>query len=225
MRTLFDQLAKAILGALLRPVVTVDTAREIRGHVQIADLRVEPDPAHAAELARLGVLGRMLESGPCLIEPFSRAPGRTFRRALDELLGQQSWARRLLEPVLVAFRREMPQDQMSLWEDEDMEALRHFEAVYADWEKRVKDEARKEGLEEGRKKGLEAGREAGCEAGLEAGLRQGERKGLVESIEMLCDAFGLPLSDERRARLASSDIEQLKAMVAAISTTRRWPES
>jgi len=317
MRTKYDQLVKAIFGALLRPVVAADTAREIPGQVQIADLWVEPDPARADEFARLGALGRMLESGPCLIEPFSRAPrideirgcileqytldhhqvreasaadrsrpafpvlwviaagrpdtvieamalgemegwpagfwqrrpfdafhlvvarelpetpetlflrllarGPTFRKALDELFSGKNWARAVLEPVLVAFRREMPQD---LGEDEeDMEALRHFEAVYADWERRVKDEARKEGRKAGRKAGRKEGRKKGLEKGRDEGLRQGERLGLLESIEMLCNAFELELSDDRRAQLEASDTDQLKSLFVTISTTRDWPAS
>ncbi|MCG8420646.1 MAG: hypothetical protein MJE77_22230 [Proteobacteria bacterium] len=285
MRNRFDQLAKAILGALLRPVAPVETGREIPGQVQIADLWVEPDgEEHAEVLERLGVLGRMIGLGPCLIEPFSQAPrvkdirscirkqytldhhlvreadredrpepefpilyvissgkpetiidkmelckidgwpvgfwqgrefdafylvvarllpetpdtlflrllgrGITFREAVRELVTdpEHAWARRLLEPVLVAFRREIPQDSM---EEEDMKALRELEAVYADWEQRVKEE--------------------------------GERIGLVESIEMLCAAFNIELSEERRELLAGCDIARLKEVFAAVSTSRGWP--
>ena len=74
MRNKFDQLAKAILAILLRHVANVETSREIPGHVEIADLWVEPDDEHASVLARLGLLGRMIELGPCLLEPFSQAP-------------------------------------------------------------------------------------------------------------------------------------------------------
>ena len=73
-----------------------------------------------------------------------------------------------------------------------MQALRELEAVYAEWEKQVKDEAR--------------------------------RAVLIESVEMLCDAFELELSDERRDHLASLGIPELKELFAVLSKTRRWPE-
>jgi hypothetical protein len=75
MRNRFDQLAKRIMKTLLRTVAQVDVGREVPGFALVADLWVEPDSAAAPELAQRGVLGRMLAMGPCLVEPFSRAPG------------------------------------------------------------------------------------------------------------------------------------------------------
>ena len=78
----FDQLAKSILAALLRLVATVETAREIStpvdprygGHVLIADVWAEPNDLTTSYLEQLGVLGRMVGLGACLIEPFSQPP-------------------------------------------------------------------------------------------------------------------------------------------------------
>ncbi len=52
----------------------------------------------------------------------------------------------------------------------------------------------------------------------------GEKTGLTESIEMLCSAFDIEISDERRMQLEDCDIPRLKEVFAALSTTRRWPE-
>jgi hypothetical protein len=295
MQTRFDQLAKAMLAALLQRAAHVESGREIPGHIQIADLWVTPDQRRSRELARLGMLGRMVERGPCLIEPFSRVPqardirgcileqygldnaqardarrdgqaeppfpglwiistgspdsliksmelrpmgddwpsgflcgrafdrfylvilrmlpvtpdtlflrllGRdaTFTQALRELRSQSGdepgEARSLLEPVLVAFRREFPQDLM---EEEDMEALRHLEAVYAD----IKREHVQEGMELGKEQGLE--------------------QGLEQGIEALCEVLQIELTEQRREELASADAERLEQVLAQLRTTRRWP--
>ncbi len=74
MKDLFDQLTKAILTAVLGSLTRLETNREIRGHVLEADVWVEPDPAHESELRALGLLGRMVAHGPCLIEPYSAVP-------------------------------------------------------------------------------------------------------------------------------------------------------
>jgi hypothetical protein len=307
MRARFDQLAKAILSALIEPIAPTETAREIPGEVQVIDVWVEsdlganivgPDADNAAKRERLGVLGRMLERGPCLIEPFSEPPGimdvrscmtkqynlgmyrhrearrckqpepvwpglwiissgwpqtvigtmkldempgwpagfrqrlefdafylvdvhalprtletlvlrllgrkRTFDDAVVELLSQpeDAWPRSVLQPVLVAFGREIPHD---LLKEEEMKALRELRDAYAEMERRI----RSEGREEGERLGLE----------------KGERLGLVEGIEMLCAALEIELNESRRAQLATSDIERLKATLAAIGTMRRWPEA
>ncbi|MCG8422245.1 MAG: hypothetical protein MJE77_30355 [Proteobacteria bacterium] len=74
MKNLFDQLTKAILTAVLDSVTQLETNYEIRGHALVADVWVEPDPEHESDLKALGVLGRMLDLGPCLIEPYSGVP-------------------------------------------------------------------------------------------------------------------------------------------------------
>src|SRR5690606_25983446 len=67
---------------------TVETAREIPGHVHIADLWVAPDQSRSRELARLGLLGKMVGLGPCLIEPFSTVPqGRDIHPCILEQYG------------------------------------------------------------------------------------------------------------------------------------------
>ena len=57
---------------------------EIVRDAQHADLRHDPDPARAAERARLGLLGRMAEV-PCLIEVFGHAPtGEELRACIGK---------------------------------------------------------------------------------------------------------------------------------------------
>ena len=81
-----------------------------------------------------------------------------------------------------------------------MEALRELEAVYAEWEKQVKDEA------------------------YQAGKQSGYRSGIIKSLELLGDAVGIEISDARRAHLATLDIPELKALMTVLSKTRRWPD-
>ncbi len=284
MRNKFDQLVKAILTVLLRDTATVETGREIPGHVEIADLWVEPNEDRSKTLPSLGLLGRMIELGPCLLEPFSQVPrtrdirscilkqyalahaqareaqrearplppfprlwiissghpatmikqmelrpvegwpdgiwrgrefdafylvavrllpkrpetlfmrllgrGPTFRHAVRELVTNPNgrWALELLQPVLIAFRREISQAPI---EEEDMDALRELEAVYADWERRVHND--------------------------------GERTGLIEGIEVLCAAFDIELSKDRRQQLASWDVDRLKELLNKLGTLRKWP--
>ena len=297
MRNRFDRLAKAILVKLLRPIAPVETEREIVGQAQRADMWVQSNEAEASELAPLGVLGKMIGLGPCLVEPFSQPPrvrdirscirkqynldndqvleaerknrrepafpvlwvissgnpatviealklggmagwpkgfwqreafdslyivvarqlpktpetvllrllgrGVTLREAIRELATRPEHARawRVIEPVLVAFRLAIPQDSL---EEEDMEALRELEAIYADWEQRLKEEAHQAGEQDGHRAGL--------------------RDGLLESIAMLCMTFEIELSDERRAQLAGLEPSQLRELFAALSRTRRWPD-
>jgi len=74
MKNVRDQLAKALVKAVLGPITRLESNMEIRGHALAADLWVEPDPQHASDLDKLGILGRMTGPGPCLIEPFSGVP-------------------------------------------------------------------------------------------------------------------------------------------------------
>ena len=74
MREIHDQIAKAIMRASVGHVARLEVNREIPGNVLAADLWIEPDPARADGLGELGVLGRMVGLGPCLVEPFSGAP-------------------------------------------------------------------------------------------------------------------------------------------------------
>ena len=58
---------KAALGNL----TNLEVNREMLGNVLGAGLWIEHHPAHAAGLGEFGVLGRMIELGPCLVEPAS----------------------------------------------------------------------------------------------------------------------------------------------------------
>ena len=73
MRSWHDQFVKAILRALLRPIAHVETEHEIVGHKQSADVWVSLAQEIEAP-PELGMLGRMVAMGPCLLEPFSRTP-------------------------------------------------------------------------------------------------------------------------------------------------------
>ena len=74
MKNVWDQIAKTLVPRVLGRITHVQSSMDIRGHVLEADLWVEPKPEHAADLERLGMLGRMVALGPCLIEPFSGVP-------------------------------------------------------------------------------------------------------------------------------------------------------
>lgn len=54
---------------------------------------------------------------------------------------------------------------------------------------------------------------------------EGERAGLKESIEMLCNASQIDLSDDRRTQLESCDITELKQLFVELCSTHRWPDS
>jgi hypothetical protein len=80
MRNRFDQLAKQIGKEALGPSGATVTHDEISPETQHADLRHEPDPARAAERARLGLLGR-IAAVLCLIEIYGHAPDAEELRA------------------------------------------------------------------------------------------------------------------------------------------------
>lgn len=73
--------------------------------------------------------------------------GSTFRNAVDDLaaLPVDAWERQLALPLLVAFRMNIRQD---LLEVEEMNSVQRWEALYADWERRVKEEGRQDALRE-----------------------------------------------------------------------------
>ena len=67
------------------------------------------------------------------------------------------------------------------------------------------------------------GRAEGREEGLKEGEAKGREEGLRVAIADLCDAFGLPLDDARRAELAAADLPALEALRAELKRSRRWP--
>jgi hypothetical protein len=86
MRHRFDQLGKRIGREALGPSGPTAVHDEISPDAQHADLRHEPDPACAAERARLGLLGR-IAAVLCLIEIYAHAPdGSEFRACLRKHL-------------------------------------------------------------------------------------------------------------------------------------------
>jgi Uma2 family endonuclease len=74
-------------------------------------------------------------------------------------------------------------------------------------------------LEERHEQGLEQGREEGREAGREAGREEGLRVAVLD----LCEAYGVKLSDARRAHLDSLDHEGLDALRTVLKQSRAWP--
>jgi hypothetical protein len=92
-RSRFDQFAKTMLDAVLSEVGEVRTQEEIHGEVQAADVLFAPAPGRAAERARLGLLGRMVDSA-CLLEPFHATPGGDA--VLDCLVKQLTLRRNLV---------------------------------------------------------------------------------------------------------------------------------
>jgi hypothetical protein len=92
-RTQFDQFAKGLLEKALSTIGEVRTQVEILGEVQAADVWFLPARACEAERTRLGLLGRMAETG-CLLEPFHAAPGADA--TLDCLTKQLTLRRNLV---------------------------------------------------------------------------------------------------------------------------------
>jgi len=87
MRNRFDLLGKQIGEEALGFSGSTIVQAEIAPNAQYADLLHEPDPARAAERARLGLLGR-IASSLCLIELYSDAPsGAELRACLAKHIG------------------------------------------------------------------------------------------------------------------------------------------
>jgi hypothetical protein len=86
MRNRFDNLGKQIGEAALGRSGATAVHGEISPETQYADLVHDPDPAHADERARLGLLGQ-LAATPALIELYAHAPGAAeFRACLGKHL-------------------------------------------------------------------------------------------------------------------------------------------
>lgn len=281
---------------MLANVARFETNREIPGHVLAADVWVEPDPVNPG-LAHLGALGRMVASGPCLVEPFSGVPravevrscilkqysldhsqrrqaraagatpasfpllwvlangspdgaieqlelrpmggwpdgfmtgrpfdplhlviirklpktpetlllrllgrGKTFLEAMRELLTLPPTTPALarlvksVQHVLIEFRWDMDQDDHEGLDEDDMETMRDIEAAYNEWEHRVRAEER----------------------------ARTRRADLIEFIEGYCELLGLTLTDEKRTTIEGWDVDQLERVVAALRSTKRWPDS
>src|ERR1041384_4090099 len=89
MRNHFDYGAKQIGREALEPSGTTVIHDEISPETLHADIRHEPVPAHTAERARLGLLGR-LSSVVCLLEIYGHAPSaEEFRACLAKHIA--SW--------------------------------------------------------------------------------------------------------------------------------------
>ena len=95
----FDQFAKNILREALRRACTSETEVEVLAATQKIDVYATPDPARAAERARMGLLGE-LAAQPCLFEPFHDTPTlRQVRRCLNK---QHTWHHELERRARVA---------------------------------------------------------------------------------------------------------------------------
>jgi hypothetical protein len=75
MRQPFDQLAKRILRAVYALAGAVVNQHEVAPDALAIDTWFQPDPARAAERARMGLLGRMGEPASTMFEAFHGAPG------------------------------------------------------------------------------------------------------------------------------------------------------
>ena len=81
-----DQFSKNLLRDALSRVCSAETEVEVLAATQKIDVYTTPDPARAAERARLGLLGALAER-PCLFEPFRDTPSlRQLRRCLNKQL-------------------------------------------------------------------------------------------------------------------------------------------
>lgn len=79
----------------------------------------------------------------------------TFYRAVTELhaLPPEEWEQEALTPLLLAFRREISQDL----EEDEMSYASEIQAIYDEWDRRVRQRAEEQGLERGREEGREEG--------------------------------------------------------------------
>ncbi len=64
---------------------------------------------------------------------------------------------------------------------------------------------------------------AGQEEAEQEALSLVRREGLVLAIEVLCEAFSIPLDDARRAHMEALDPAGIEALLAHLRTTRAWP--
>ena len=95
----FDQFAKNLLRDALGRACAAETEVEVLAATQKIDVYTIPDPARAAERARMGLLGE-LAAQPCLFEPFHDTPGlRQIRRCLNK---QLTWHHELERRARVA---------------------------------------------------------------------------------------------------------------------------
>jgi hypothetical protein len=76
------------------------------------------------------------------------------------------------------------------------------------------------GLDEVRQLGIELGREKGLELGRKKGFEQVIRAAIGD----LCEALGIELTEERRARIEQMDLPALNELRAALKRSRRFPE-
>jgi hypothetical protein len=54
--------------------------------------------------------------------------------------------------------------------------------------------------------------------------RRAEQRSLRETVELLCTAYDLPFTDERRAQVAAMDLEPLRGLRQHLITHRTWPQ-
>src|SRR5262249_42088942 len=73
-RKRFDQLAKRILRAIYARVGVVANPHEVAAEAQEIDTLVRVSPDLAAELDRIGLLGRMIDGPSTIFEAFHEAP-------------------------------------------------------------------------------------------------------------------------------------------------------
>jgi hypothetical protein len=55
----------------------------------------------------------------------------------------------------------------------------------------------------------------GIDKGIKKGITKGRKQGLIEAIEVMCDALSIPLSEEQRKVLRRAGIERLQNILAA----------
>lgn len=81
MRTPFDRLAKEAWSAILERAARVETEAEVAADVQYVDLTYHPDRTKLTALEPFGLVARMVEDAPGLLEFFHSAP------TVDDVLG------------------------------------------------------------------------------------------------------------------------------------------
>ncbi|WP_437292655.1 DUF4351 domain-containing protein [Sorangium sp. So ce426] len=135
-----------------------------------------------------------------------------LREALADLaaMPEDSWERSVATPRLVHFQLGL--DEQATSEEDDVSA--EIRAWFEDYQQKLRNEGRDEGLKEGRDEGLKEGRDEGLKEGRDEGLKEGRDEGLKEGgrnllLRQLRARFGeLPAAVV--ARIDAADLAELE---------------
>lgn len=130
--------------------------------------------------------------------------GAVLNEALAELarLPEDAWEREVAIPALLAVRIEITHDSR---DESEREYLMSTQNLYEEWERKIREQERKEGHKEGRKEGLERG------------LEQGQKKTLIMLYEARFGAIPRALDDAIKAVHDTATLERWLLLVGTRS--------